>query len=55
MSKKRMEGGPSKNYSSDVAYAAQIYIPAIRMTLQETKMIGTCLVNIQEGRKPKNI
>ena len=55
MSKEQMEGGPRRNYSSDVVYAAQICIPVIRMTLQEATMIGICLMNIQEGRKPKNI
>ena len=55
MSKEQMEGGLRRNYSSDVVFAAQICILAIKMTLLEVTMIGTCLMNIQEGRKPKNI
>ena len=55
MSKERMEGGPRRNSSSDMMNAAQVCTPAIRETLQETPMIGTCLMNIREGRKPKNI
>ena len=35
--------------------AAQGRTPAIRVTFQETPMIGTYLMNIREGRKPKNI
>ena len=50
-----MEGGPRRNSSSDMMNAAQVSIPAIRMTIQEASMIGTCLINIREGRKPKNI
>ena len=46
-----MEGVSRRNSSSDVAYAVQICIPAIRMTLQEAPMMGTCLMNIQEGSK----
>jgi len=49
-----MEGGLRKN-SSDMMNAAQVYIPATGMISQEAPMIGTCLMNIQEGRKPKNI
>ena len=55
MSKERMEGGPKRNSSSDMMNAAQLCIPAIRVTFQEAPMIGTCLTNIREGRKPKNI
>jgi len=39
----------------DVTNAAQVCIPAIRVTLQEVSMIRTCLMNIRERRKPKNI
>ena len=49
-----MEGGPRRN-SSDMMDAAQVSIPTTTMTLQEAPMIGTCLMNLQEGRKPKNI
>ena len=55
MSKKRMEGGPKRNSSSDMMKAIQVCTPAIKVTLQEALMIGTCLMNIREGRKPKNI
>ena len=50
-----MEGGPRRNFSSDVMNVAQISIPAIRMTLHKAPIIGTCLMNTREGRKPKNI
>ena len=50
-----MKGGPRRNSSSDMMNAAQISILAIRMTLQKAPMMGTCLMNIREGRKPKNI
>ena len=55
MSKKQMKGGPRKNSSSDMMNAVQVCTPAIRVTLQEVPLIGTCLMNIREGRKPKNI
>jgi len=35
--------------------AAQICIPTIKVTLQEVPIIGTCLTNILERGKPKNI
>ena len=50
-----MEGSPRRNSSSDMMNAAQVSIPTIRMTLQEAPMRGTCLMNIREGRKLKNI
>ena len=50
-----MEGGPRRNSFSDMMNAAQVCILAIKVTLQETLVIGTCLMNIQERRKPKNI
>ena len=50
-----MKGNLRKNYSSNVARAAQICIPVSRMTLQEAAMTGTYFMNIQEGKKPKNI
>ena len=48
-----MEGDLRRNSSSDVMNAAQVCTPAIRVTFQETPIIGTCLMNIREGRKPK--
>ena len=50
-----MEGGPSRNSSSDIINAAQVCTPAIRVTLREAPTIGTRLINVREGRKPKNI
>ena len=50
-----MEGGLRKNSSLDMMNATQVCIPAIKVTLQEAPMIGTCLMNIREGRRPKNI
>ena len=55
MSKERMEGGSRRNSSSDMINETQVCIPAIRITLQEALMMGTCLMNIQEGRESKNI
>ena len=55
MSKEQIESGPRRNSSSDMMNIAQVCIRAIRMTLQEVPMIGTCLMNIWEGRKHKNI
>ena len=48
-----MEGDLRRNSSLDVMNAAQVCTPAIRVTFQEAPMIGTCLMNIREGRKPK--
>ena len=50
-----MEDDSRKNSSSDMMNAAQVSILATRMTLQEAPLMGTCLMNIREGRKPKNI
>jgi len=44
MSKKRVEGGLRRNSSSDMMNATQVCIIAIRVTLQETPMIGTCFM-----------
>ena len=35
--------------------ATQARIPATKVTLQEALVIGTCLMNVQEGWKLKNI
>ena len=51
----RMESGSRRNSFSDMMNAAQVCIPVIRMTIREAPMIGMCLMNVQEGRKPKNI
>ena len=50
-----MEGGPMRNSSSNMMNASQVSTLAIRMTLQKAPMIRTYLINIREGRKPKNI
>ena len=41
--------------SSDMANPVQIYTSLINVTFQEAPMIETCLTNILEGRKYKNI
>ena len=48
-----MEVSSKRNSFSDMMNVAQIYIPVIRMTLQEAPMIGMCLMNIRDERKPK--
>ena len=53
--KKQMEGVSKRNYSSDIIHAAQVFIPATRVILQEAPLMETCPLNIWEGRKPKNI
>ena len=35
--------------------ASQVSTPATRTTFQETPLLGTCLINVREGRKLKNI
>ena len=50
-----MKGGLRRNSSSDMMNTIQVCTLAIRVILQEAPMIGTCLMNIREGRKPKNI
>ena len=55
ISKERMDGGPRKNPSLDIMNASQVSIPATRMTFQETPLMGMCLINMRERRKPKNI
>ena len=50
-----MEGGSRRNESSDIINVAQVCTPTIKVTLQEAPMIGKCLINVREGRKPKNI
>ena len=55
INKERMDGGPKKNPSLDMMNASQVSIPATRMTFQETPLMGMCLINMRERRKPKNI
>ena len=48
-----MEDGLRRNSSSDMMNVAQVCTPAIRVTLQEAPMIGTCLMNMREEREQK--
>ena len=48
-------GGLMRNPSSDMINASPLSILATKMTFQETPLMGTCLINVREGRKPKNI
>ena len=40
-----------RNPSSDEMSALQALIPATRTTFQETPLMGTCLMSVQEGMK----
>ena len=55
MNKERIDGGSRRNPSSDMVSASQVSTPATRTTFQETPLLGTCLINVREGRKLKNI
>jgi len=55
ISEERMEGDPRKSSFSDIMNATRAWIPVTKVTLQEAPAIGTCLMNMQEGRKLKNI
>ena len=44
-----MEGDSRRSSSSDMMNATQVCISATKVTLQEAPMIGTCLMNVQEG------
>ena len=50
-----MECDPRRGSSSDMIKTAQAHIPATKVTLREAPTIGKCLMNVQEGRKLKNI
>ena len=50
-----MEGGLRRDSSSDMINIAQIYVPTMKVTFIKAPVIGTCLMNIPEGREPKNI
>ena len=50
-----MECDPRKGSSSDMIKTAQAHILATKVTLQEAPALGTRLMNMQEGRKLKNI
>ena len=55
ISEEQTEGDPRKRSSSNMINAAQACILATKVILQEAPAIGTCLMNVQEGRKLKNI
>ena len=50
-----MEGGPKRNFFSGMINTNQICIQTITVTFQEAPMIGTCIMNLQEGGESKNI
>ena len=50
-----MEDDPRRSSFSDMMKTAQARIPVTKVTLQEAPVIGTCLMNVQEGRRLKNI
>ena len=41
------ESGSRRNYSSDTMTIAQTCTPAIMVTLQETPVTRTCIINVQ--------
>ena len=53
ISEERTKGDLRGNSSSDMMNAAQAYILATKVILQQAPAIGTCLMNVQEGRKLK--
>ena len=55
VSKEQVGGGPMSNFSLGVINMAQICIPTIRVTFQETPVIGMCIMNIRKGGEHKNI
>ena len=55
VSKERVGGGPMSNFSSGMINMAQKCIPIIRVTFQETPVIGMCIMNIRKGGEHKNI
>ena len=48
-----MEGDPRRNTSSNTANVVQVYILAIKVTLQKALAIEICPMNKREGRKLK--
>ena len=48
-----MEGGTRRNSSSDMMNAAQVCTPAIRVTLQESPMIGHASCTYEKEGNPK--
>ena len=50
-----MEGDPRRSSFSDMMKIAQVHIPATKVNLQKALVIRTCLMNVQEGKRFKNI
>ena len=50
-----MEYDPRIGSSSNMIKTAQAHILTTKVTLQKALAIGKCLMNVQEGRKLKNI
>ena len=48
-------GGPRSNISLDRRSTNQMYILSFKVTFQEIPLIETCIMNVQEGWKLKNI
>ena len=51
----RMECNPRRGSSSDTKKTAQAHTPTTKATFQDAPAMRTCLVNVQEGSKLKNI
>jgi len=48
-------GGPRRSISSDKRNTDQMYILSFKVTFQEISLIGTWIMNVQEGWKLRNI
>ena len=51
--KEQMEGVSKRNYSSDIIHAAQVFIPATRVILQEAPLMETCTWTYEKEGNPK--
>ena len=49
------EIGLVRSISSDEQHTDQMNILSFKVTFQEISLIGTCIINIQEGWKPRNV
>ena len=52
---KVMGDGLRRSISSDQRNTNQMYILLFKANFQEIPLIGTCIMNVQEGWKPENI
>ena len=50
-----MEECPRRKSSSDMASTAWVCVPTVGGTFQEAQKMKTCLINIEKGKKHKNI